>query len=839
MTRDDVVELVERTRSTWRFAEVKSELVAAISAIQNDGSLTDLSKRPLINILNVSANALEERSRSSDHLAQTLSQVSSRLDDLTADEAQQLAAWFFHVAYSGGAITPAIEQVAKPVLARVQGDAAANGRKLSVALDKYTRLAEWGANLNLSEQNLRGLIAASKVLALPSRLPDQLKARAEKAIEGLNSRRALTQAELVRDSVAKCRGLISPVWSQYSRGQQAYLPQNDTVALHICLSELLAAVSDTEGLADVADELKDEINVLRSRFQQVRYPSSTSLLIRAKGEIDELAQRVARSIDFDEMRRLLKDLQARLHQSKRGTKGVNWMHETHVAEALSMTSEVYERIRSRSQSTEALDAELKSVEASVSELQTADRSPTAGQLKRLLATVKKDSLLAAWINSCLRSSEDRRKTNERLIATRERLRELWERMESEQEQRLAQFRANCAEVADHLQESIELRDVLSEILELSRSRDDFTRDKQAEINQILDGLFAKFKDRVRDTPALRQLLGTIHQDVERHHKKIQAFIDFDDLQRRIASAKRWVSLKDFPSADRSAMLAAISRCVTEIRKLRFRQEREKAARQARTDRIAAELQEDLDEASKDASLRPGSHETWQSLVELDSRLRESWHALTEQQRRSLRQGIDAAFQQIRSARAAFADEATRVFSHYNEILSDTLFALEEEPSRERAFEAIEQIKPVRSELRTERRLLKVQRQELIGLLSAISASIDEVFEKASAAATQEQNQILADFDRFQDQIRTADSWKLANELIATHKQLSAQVRDSQLSIAARRSCRAELDRLWDDVAERLRSLRSSRGQTEDLETIFAGLERRGHLQIVDGVPTIG
>ena len=198
--------------------------------------------------------------------------------------------------------------------------------------------------------------------------------------------------------------------------------------------------------------------------------------------------------------------------------------------------------------------------------------------------------------------------------------------------------------------------------------------------------------------------------------------------------------------------------------------------------------------------------------------------------------IDAGFQKIKAARAAFAAESAKVFAQYNETLSDTLFALEEAASKEAAFEAIECIKPVRTDLRAERRLLKRQRDELYALLAQISSSINEVFDQANVQAAHEFNRIRADMERLDGEIKNASNWQTANALFEKLKQLSTQIQATDLNIAARKECRAELDRLFDDVKERLQAFRFTRAQTEDVDSMLARLERQGHLMFVRDVP---
>src|SRR5579872_4847025 len=182
--------VVERAKATWDFAGVESELKELMEDIHRDSTLIEVSKRPLTNVLRAAATALEERHRSPDHLLAALDVAHDRISALTEDEAKQLASWFFRVAYSGGAVTVDIELRVRPILARVQGDAGFNKRKLSGDLEKYTRLSEWGTDLILSERNLCGLLVASRVLALPKGCADNLRGRVQEVIDSIRLRQS-------------------------------------------------------------------------------------------------------------------------------------------------------------------------------------------------------------------------------------------------------------------------------------------------------------------------------------------------------------------------------------------------------------------------------------------------------------------------------------------------------------------------------------------------------------------------------------------------------------------------------------------------------------------------
>ena len=112
-----------------------------------------------------------------------------------------------------------------------------------------------------------------------------------------------------RRILVKCRKLIEPAWQKF-QSENAYVSQSDSTALHTCLFGLLNAVSATEELADAAQEMTEQINLLRSHFEEIRFPSSTTLLARAKKEIQNLEQELATTIDFDWLKQEVTALQS-------------------------------------------------------------------------------------------------------------------------------------------------------------------------------------------------------------------------------------------------------------------------------------------------------------------------------------------------------------------------------------------------------------------------------------------------------------------------------------------------------------------------------------------------
>jgi hypothetical protein len=838
--RDTVIALVEKSKATWDFDTAAAELTAVIEAVQRDGTLAEISKRPLINIGNVALKTLDERRRSPQHLQHALSGIEQGIGALSDEQTDQLAAWFFRIAYSGNQITSEIERIVRPVLARTKKNQNPqdNEKRYRSAFENYRRLAEWGTDLALSQNNLNGLIIASRVAPLRPGVGEDIRAKCEQALVALQARRKMSAADLAKDSLAKCGALIEPTWRRFSRGENCFLEQQDSKALHICLFGLQNTISETEDLAEAAQGMTEEVNSFRSRFEQIRFPSSTTLLARFEKEISNLNQELDRTIDFGRLRLVVTDLKKGIEICLHGKTGVNWMHKDHVAKARRDAEELYDKILQKERDPGQFEAALRLIETDVGKLEPPGTSLTASQLRRLQVRIGRDAPLVTWITICFISQPERTQAWGRIEAIKSRLNQLWVQMESQQEQRAAEFREECVQFNAQIQESVQLRQVLDQLRELQRAVTEFTAQKQRELSSLIDELAKTFRQRAADAPALRQLIQTILEDIDRAHRRIFASIDFDEFNTRASNAKQWLNLGNFSEGEGRQIGREIARCFGEIRKLRFRQEKMNAERQAKADELAAALQQEIAEVNANVAANPGAQDSWRSLVEMDGRLGENWRYLTDAHRQLLRDAIDAGFQKIRAARAAFAAEAAKIFAQYNEILSDTLFALEEEASKEAAFEAIERVKPVRNELKNDRRLLKKQRDELYALLSQISSSIEEIFNKADSQATQEFSRIRTDMENLDDEIKRIANWQSANALFEKLKQLGAQIQSTDLRIVDRKECRAEMDRLFDEVKERLQEFRFSRAQTEDPDAMLARLERQGYLILVRDVPRI-
>jgi hypothetical protein len=142
---------------------------------------------------------------------------------------------------------------------------------------------------------------------------------------------------------------------------------------------------------------------------------------------------------------------------------------------------------------------------------------------------------------------------------------------------------------------------------------------------------------------------------------------------------------------------------------------------------------------------------------------------------------------------------------------------------------------LRVALREEKKLLRAQRAEINGALNVASQAVEEIFERASAQSKAAATRVAADLDRLERQVNEASDWSSTFSLIASHKQQSAAVRDGQLSISDRKDLRLRLERIWEDIAEKLQQSRFSRA-SKNVDAAIRRLEQQGWLLVVSDVP---
>lgn len=838
--RDKVKELRERARNSWDFDAI-TKAIAELEAEIAESGLIDLEKQRFQVVLTTIKKETEERRISPEHLLHALESNGANPSSLSEEQGNQLIAWFFKVINAGHEPTPFTEIAIRALASKFQGNAGTNKSRMTRDFEKFSRLAEIGPDPERSERNLKTMLVAARVSVLPEGFNAEIVAKCNSAIELAAQRKAQPRSQLLQSSLDRCKTLVEAKWQDRETGRGSFLEQGISNAIHISLYGIEDTLKqDGEAIEDICT-FREDLDMVRGKFAEVRYPSSTTIKLRFASEIESVSQSLAGGYYFDEWRRISRQLRSEIKKCKQGQRGINWMHSDHVKELLSQLDDLDSEIHSKEQNSVALDAELRLMEAKISEIEAQQEPVSPGLIKRLGQHIRKDAPLVLWIH-CIERNDKKGTWTSRLAEIRNKLNLLWSRMEAEEEMRIATFLRECAEVEGRISTSVDLRGVLQETMEMHQSVADFTNQAKSRLTLAIDRLFQAFRKRAHDCNALSEFIQEIHRTIDAHHRKIYSQIDFEDLQYRTAHAMQWVQLRDFPRAEKRNFFDSVRRVENEISKLRFRQEKAFREREQRGQHLMKEFAEEIDTCVDLALASPKNPEFWTQLADLDRQLRVNWRILGDERGETLRARLNTGFDKIKAARTQFAIEAGRVFAEYSEVLNDTLFNLEEEASREAALAAIDRIKPLRATLRTETRLLRHQRQELILLLNNVSSAIDEVFAEAKKASSQEISRIKLDLERLEQAIQSARDWNSANAVIAGHKALSAKIREADLSMAGRRELRIEMLRVWDLVEEKLDAFRASRSREERLDDAIRRLERQGYLMVVgagkSGVPAI-
>jgi hypothetical protein len=640
--------------------------------------------------------------------------------------------------------------------------------------------------------------------------------------------------EQVQESLAHCRKLIAEAMQQHGQDQSFFMAQAPSFGVRVSLTTIEDLAQSNPALVDAREDLTEDVSELRGQLDLVGYRSSSVVFAGYQRKFDAFRETLLQSIDFPALSVRLQKLQSQVNDARNGRAGLDQLAMYHWQQAKTIVTGLSRSLDTKRRSGDELKQRIDAARDLVEQLERAEALST-GPIKKLEADIRRSSSLGTWADEF--DNKAGRDAIKSLIDLRTRLATLRERSAREEPTRAAQFAQSCANLTKAIGQAAELPSLLPEVLELRRSLDEFSPSAQRPLRAHVDGTFAAFRERARNTQLLADFLSAIRAEIDGHRRRILRNIDFEDLLRRAAVGKRWAALRDFPEQARPASARAAKACLTEIYKLQARQQRVMVERAARAADVFSELEADVATGVSEATASPGRQDCWDELVSLNRRIRESGAFLNEPQRAQLQATLDGGFQKVRAARAAFAVEAGQRFAYYNDVIGDILASLEESPNRDTAFSAIDRLKPLRADLRDEKKLLRAQRAEIVGGLNAASQAVEEIFEHASKESKAVAVRLIGELDRLARLVSDASDWNSTFALIASHKQQSAAVRDSQLSINDRRDLRLRLESMWEDIAEKLQQYRFGRA-IESLDATIRRLEQHGWLLMVNTVPRI-
>lgn len=831
---DRVRHLISQSKTRLDFAVAIQESRDLVDEIYRDGTLLEMQKRNAVAAVNAAIEVLQNRYDSPSQLGEALESVSDVADVLEEPSAGLLAQWFFHIAYSGQEVAATVIETARRIISKRQSNEKENERELSLALDRYEWLASFGVRPELSRNNAQGVIVATAVRPLSSAAAATLASRASTTIRIADERSGKPAADLVREAIVTCRKLIADARRTNTVNPASFMAQTPSYCVRVTLSSAEDLLRTDAALAELRDELSEEIAYLRADLDAVGFRSSSAVFAQYKRQIDGFRETLLQSIDFKSIRAGLRNLQNAIKDARRGQSGLNQLAAFHANEAWTLTSGLFEDLKKKEQSVDELEHRLVQMQEQIQKLELTGLELSPGPIKKLQADLKSDAPLPTWTEH-FPDHATSQQSSKRIQEMRSRLRALWERAAAQEPDRAARFAEACNALAKAINGTENLPGVLPELGELRRSLEEFSPAIQRSHKLHVDEAFRAFRERAKAVGLLNAHFQEIRARIDKAHRRIYSPVDFEDLVARVDLGRRWARLRDFPDESRSSSLRMARTCSTELYKLQTRQRRMMAERETRGAEILRELETDVASSLAEAKATPGSQECWVELVALDQRLREATRFLNNDQLEQLRNALDEGFRRVKEARAAFAIEAGRRFAYYNDLLGEILADLEETPTKDAAFAAIDRLKPLRAQMREENSLLRGQRREIYGLFEVASQAVEEIFERASKESSAIASQLTEDIARFERQVGEASDWDTTFALVSLHKQQSAALRDARLSIAHRKEIRLQLEGIWEDIAEKLQQYRFSRA-SENIDAAVRRLEQRGWLLVVRDVP---
>ena len=839
-TTENLKTLIKQASTTIDFSGLEEKLLEAIKEVEDDTGLLDLNKKRAISGGEKAIEILSDRKSDPAALAVELENFNSRIDVINPEEALPLVSWFFYLAYRRREITPLMEEHFKPIVALTNPDANRNLRKLEIDIERYHRFAELSFDLNLPDDNLHGLIIATRVFILPAGKGEILRSRAHQYIEIINQRRTVERnlEDIARLNMLldKYASLIEPAYAASENGSVQQIDQTTSFVLHACLESMNSILEERK--LDSEGRFGERIADLKGKFFKVRFRSSSMVFFEVTLRLDRIEEEASRSIDFDGLKDIIKKIQQDINTYKDGVEGINWLSKYHSYHTRAIANRIYQDIRAKELDAGLLESEIKRIEMLVEALKTVEPAPTMGAIQRIQNQISRESHLRKWVDRCYRADEDKKlASRQRLDNLLEALQILWKKMADTEPQRVAAFKNECNEIINEISINNNYRGILHQIRELEQSINEFFAPDRHVLISELSKTKSELRNKVNDESALLDLINGIHLDIDTYHKRIYYFIDFDNLHSRAALARRWCNHPYFTSRNKQDINNEVSSVFRGIYKLKWRQDKFLSERtEQNIERLNALIQESVQSAIRN----PGNPNSWEQLVETKKQIAQS-HYLGERETDDLFNKLQVGFDRVRALRSEFAINSSIRFAVYNDELNNILMNLEQDGSRDSAFDAIAQVKPIRANLKEETALLRAHRTELYVTLDLISNTISSVFDNADRSEIRVINGIKSDLETLEQAISSCSNMSDLNQAIAKHKELYTRINSTNMSIFHRKDLRAELERLWTSdtgIAQKLRLLGKERFSRVTLEATIASLIDADRMAYVADVPYI-
>ena len=821
-------ELCQQASTTLTFEESIDKLHLAISAVEGAADLAPFHRSRLVNQGQQALELIEQRRTDPTQFLGALNDYLST-NEYNAAVHAALDDWFIDIAYKPEAAVTA-DTIDKVRVFRLRNPKFKLVEKLQDVEKRLMSLERFAHSSVDLEETLRSVTGLERVLlSLPTPpnnntdLLDRITEAKRLALErnGQPLEKLLDEGFTAYEQIIQHSGR-SRLDQETSKELQLNIFGGRRVLERVQLAE-----SSTQNFVDRLDRIEE-------KFDDIRFLSSSAIFKRVfEPHLSRVKDEVDNTVDFPGMFDELKEIQERSRSGR--IEGLDLLKYHHQQRVRALVDEVRQKLNERYSNIDALRREVRLANEQVSDL---DRKPV---LMRH-SIIRAQKYLKHCITWARKVDSAETQILESLI---DKCNTLWESVETRYvtyvqgfSNSLTSFESVIGGITDFGSAYEELQDIRQSITDRDNGL------KRADGQHLLDRydvVQRRFYQRLNDVAEIKSGFMGLDQKLTHAARYMKRYSDFDALEAEARALGFRVSKGRFNSSDERELVSQIRKVYARIKGLKRKREQYLAERTANQEALFTELMETVSDCQKAAKERPGDPGSWEMLLDADRQLRAE-RILTKEQHDSLHRCLDEAFACIKEERAKFARMASLVYGQYLDAIQNIFQPLERtspRPSREDAFEAIEAVKPLRTRLREEQRLLRSQRQELSSNLRMISDAISEILDRASAEMQRNLIPMRRRLEDLRQSIQEVQQTEDLAQVIVSHKALYADLKTSQLSVDGRKECRSALEDLWEEIKEKQQEFGRSRFDAGRIDTTLARLENLGHFLWMRQVPNIG
>jgi len=827
---EELKALIKKVPTVINFKQTEEKISEIISDIENDTSLLDIQKLPAITGGKRAIERMNSRFHNADELGEYLDSIQSEVDELDEQEIKNISAWFFRVAYSGNEMPSSMKEIFRQIVSKQQKDKKKNQRDLEKKYNWYKKFLEWDSDVQLSRNNLQGLLVSLDVLMLDNVFAQNMTKEVGHLL--------VSSYAPDKDFPIKVR--IPQLVTEYGNiiknniKDKSHLSQNDSFVLHACIGNTLNYLEDKD--IDNREELITSLKLMQTDFYKIRFRSSSVVYNELKSKLDFIEYELEESIDFRGLLESINCIKNEINISKKGIEGNNLIGWHHVKQISNDVNRVFRAVKNKHQNKEDLSNKIKEIELEIESLESVPATVNTKTIKRIQRYFKRDSLLQNWIDDCRKTEKVENEINKRIGVILSKCKSLWDVALKNEKEQVDKFYEECDLVIKTIaieNDYIDMQDYWNEIKELEQSIDGFHKDyKKKLINKARD-VKEKFNEWINKKGRLKEYIETINQDIDRYHRRIYSFIDFENLDRQVKLSSWWANHHSFID-DKHQNINRIKTLLSEVKKLKWRQDK---VRKERANKRYSELSNEINNVVNGAINNPGDPKSWESLIDIKQQINKNH--LDSDKHKELMDILARGFDGVLQKRAEFAARSSIIYTNYNDELSNIMIKLESDVSKETALEGLELIKPIRARLRSETELLKAHRNEIFSLLSNVFQAINGLFEQAS---DKEFDNIKLIIEKIEDEIKNTSDYNKFYATVEEYKKLQRHINSVSISMKLKKEIRFKMENLWSGdqgISEKMRKFtKSSRFIGNNLKSSIKQLEQDNYLVFVNDIPHI-